>query len=169
MTGPLHTVWQALANAGCDPHGPPYKFRARCPLHGTNRETLLVSEGVDQRAVLYCFARACEPRQIANALGLTVPDLYPAGHRHARRPIPPRRRSDLEPKIRTVANVLTAHQWLGTDWEARIDAPCGYCGAPRSGFIVAARFTPVLFCPEGCTPDEYTGALAARLTTKEAA
>ena len=96
VSDPVQLVRGALEVAGCRPHGRSYDFRARCPAHdGENRESLHASVGADGRAVLYCFARQCPAEDICGALGLTVADLFPPGHRYARRlPLRPVKRAD---------------------------------------------------------------------------
>src|SRR5215208_3078768 len=52
------------------------EFRARCPAHqGTSDNSLSVKEGDDGRALLKCHA-GCEIKDIVNALGLEVVDLF---------------------------------------------------------------------------------------------
>jgi hypothetical protein len=80
---PLTTVRNALERAGCEPRGPEHKFTARCPAHDDSDPSLSVSVGGDGRALIWCFA-GCETQHIIDALGLTWPDLFPPGHRHAR-------------------------------------------------------------------------------------
>ena len=79
---PTRTVYDALDRAGCQPRGPLHKFTARCPAHDDNA-ILSISEGADGRALVWCFA-GCPADDIVAALGLAWPDLFPAGHRHAR-------------------------------------------------------------------------------------
>jgi len=52
------------------------EFRARCPAHnGTSADSLSVKEGDDGRALLICHA-GCELREVCNALGLSMVDLF---------------------------------------------------------------------------------------------
>ena len=51
-------------------------FRARYPAHnGTSADSLSVKEGDDRRALLICHS-GCELREICNALGISVVDLF---------------------------------------------------------------------------------------------
>src|SRR5215210_1986134 len=51
-------------------------FRSRCPAHNGNSDTSLsITEGDDGRAVLYCHA-GCGYKEIVEALGLGVVDLF---------------------------------------------------------------------------------------------
>src|SRR5512132_2184377 len=79
----LRTVYDALERAGCQPRGPQHKFTARCPAHDDTNASLSVGVGADGRALVYCH-RGCETTAIVDALGLSWPDLFPTGHRHAR-------------------------------------------------------------------------------------
>jgi hypothetical protein len=81
---PLQAVWDALDRHGCQPHGKPHDFRACCPGHdGDNREALHVSVGADGQALVWCFV-GCDADTVVAALGLTMADLFPLGHRRAR-------------------------------------------------------------------------------------
>jgi len=85
-TDPLQRVWDALDAGGYNPHGKPYDFRARCPVHdGKTDGSLHVSIGADGRALLWCYS-GCGAERIAATLGLAWSDLFPEGHHHARRP-----------------------------------------------------------------------------------
>jgi hypothetical protein len=81
---PLRTVIDALERHGCEPRGPEYRCTARCPAHEDRDPSLSVAEGVDGRALVYCHA-GCPPERVVAALGLSWSDLFPPGHRSARR------------------------------------------------------------------------------------
>jgi hypothetical protein len=82
---PLQRVWDALEARDCRPHGTLWDFRACCPGHdGHNDTALSVCAGADGRAVLHCFT-SCDTKTVVDALGLDLPDLFPDGHRDARR------------------------------------------------------------------------------------
>ena len=83
---PCRTVWNALEQAGCDPRGDIWKARAKCPAHNGEDRNLTLSEGADRRALLTCFSHRCAVEAIVRALGLSMSDLFPPGHRRARRP-----------------------------------------------------------------------------------
>lgn len=166
MAEPLQVVWDALDRGDFDPHGPLHAYRARCPGHdGTGREALHVSEGTDRRVLLHCFARQCEPRLILERLGLQVGDLFPAGHHKARRSGPVSvRTSDLTEQAQVVARTLRDLNAAGMPWEAMVMCDCPFCGGPGAWLRTSSRRgnVPVVDCPEGCGPREFTLALQAR-------
>jgi hypothetical protein len=179
---PLQTIWSALEANGCGPRGKPYSFRARCPAHnGTRRDSLSVGVGADGRALLWCHAHQCEPEAITAALGLSMVDLFPDGHRNGRRfAIRPLKRSDFAGHARTVANVLYVLERLEEPWTLMLATRCPYCGS--MGAWLHARSGEVLLengyrdpngridvdCPNGCTADNYVQSLLGRLGRKEA-
>jgi hypothetical protein len=71
---PLARVVAALERAGCRRGGP--RGGWQCPAHEDHTPSLSVHEGTDGRALLHCHA-GCQPEQVAAALGLTMPDLFP--------------------------------------------------------------------------------------------
>jgi hypothetical protein len=71
---PLARVVAALERAGCRRGGPRGDWQ--CPAHEDHTPSLSVHEGTDGRALLHCHA-GCQPEQVAAALGLTMPDLFP--------------------------------------------------------------------------------------------
>ena len=69
-TDPLDNSWEALAQAGYAPHGKPYDFRSRCPVHGGNSaDALHVSVGCDGSAVMWCFVCGVTGDAVMTALG----------------------------------------------------------------------------------------------------
>lgn len=174
MIDPLQAVWDALERGGYAPRGPRHDFRARCPAHdGDNASSLHVSVGADGRALLRCFARECAAEDIAAVLDLAITDLFPPGHRRARRRrLPEASRSSFTGNARTVANVLAAVDRLGADWYLELRADCMHCGSPAA-LVVASPRSVFLSCPSDvgaeelgytpCTLDQFTQALAARL------
>jgi hypothetical protein len=173
-TDPLTTVWEALEFAGFEPHGQPHDFRSRCPAHhGDNRDALKVTEGTDRRVLLWCHAHGCEPQLIVTALGLSMSDLFPPGHHRARRrALEPVRRSDLTGNAQAVASTLHALDVLELPWWAMVNTDCPYCGSPGAWLRTTSKpdsatskaGRPWVSCPEGCTTDQFTSALAGRLT-----
>jgi hypothetical protein len=145
MSDPLRTLWDALEAHGCRPHGREYEFRARCPAHdGDNPTALSVGVGADGRAVLWCFAHECDVEAITAALGLSVADLFPDGHRNGyRRPLRPLRRSDFEGSARHVVNVLHGLERLERPWTLMLTCACPYCGHP--GRLAQGRPCPCRF------------------------
>src|SRR6478672_3951784 len=82
---PCQVVWDALQDAGCDPRGDIWKASAKCPAHEDRSPSLAVGVGADGRALLWC-GRGCDVKEIVRALGLRMAELFPPGHRSARRP-----------------------------------------------------------------------------------
>jgi len=166
---PLHRLWDALERRGYQPHGPQHNFRARCPAHdGDNADALHVSAGPDGRALVWCFRCEAPAVRIVERLGLTVGDLFPAGHRKARRPpIKSAQRSDLTGNARTVANVLGALDALTRPWAAMVGCDCPYCGEPGAWLRTSSEAAPHVDCPHGCNSSEFTQALAGRLAGTE--
>ena len=162
---PLRVAWDALEARDCKPHGKQHDFRARCPVHdGGNRQSLHVSVGADFRAVVYCFARACSAEAICAALGLSVADLFPAGHHNARRVTPPAvKRSDFTGAAAGVANTLYALEKLGKPWDVMLSTDCPYCGAQGTWLRADSNGTLNVDCPYGCNAERFTGALLGRL------
>ena len=54
------------------------KWKAICPAHTDNHESLSIQEESDGRVLLHCFA-GCQNKEIVAALGLTMKDLFPQG------------------------------------------------------------------------------------------
>ena len=163
---PLRVVWDALQRHGYGPHGAAYDFRARCPGHdGGNPSALHVCEGIDGRVVMHCFAHICEVERIVAPLGLTVADLFPPGHRHARRRhMHEARRSEFDGVARDAANTLLAVSRLGPAFRNETVTDCPCCGSPNASLTVSTDFGHVLVqCASGCTLRMFTDALAARV------
>lgn len=55
-------------------------WKAHCPAHDDQRQSLHVSKGEDGRVLLYCHA-GCSVDEVCAAIGLTVRDLYPEPER----------------------------------------------------------------------------------------
>jgi hypothetical protein len=177
VSDPLRTLWDALEAHGCRPHGKEFDFRSRCPGHGgENAESLKVTIGADGRAVLWCHAHQCEVETITQAIGLSVQDLFPAGHYRARtlasRPV---KRSDFSGPAFNVANVLYALEMVERPWTLMLRADCPYCGSQGASLLVRSRGHVLpnglldehgetdVDCPSGCGSREYTQALLGAL------
>lgn len=168
-TDPLGTVWDALDRAGCDRQGAPHKATARCPAHEDRSASLSVGVGADGRALVHCFA-GCETEAILGALGLAWSDLFPAGHRQARRyRLPEARLSDFEGNARTAANVLAALEQLGERWRVEINVDCPYCGSLHAQLVIASWHRPFVHCEGACTVSMLQRALAGAIGDKEKA
>jgi hypothetical protein len=182
MSDPLRTLWSALEARDCRPKGKAHDFRARCPVHGgDNPQSLHVSVGADGRAVLYCFARQCPAEEVCAALGLQVVDLFPDGHRNARRSsLRPVRRADFDGSALAVANVLYAFERLEHPWQLMLTSTCPYCGSPGAwlqahsrGWVLPGNGYPApegrvdVDCPEGCDADNYVQALLALVADRK--
>jgi hypothetical protein len=165
---PLQTVWVALDQAGCDPHGDGWKFRARCPAHsGENRESLSVGIGADGRALIYCHAHGCDLDRILSAIGLAAPDLFPAGHHKARRRTPLKGGASFMGQLRELLVMLDD----GREFYAEVRTDCPHCGSPAC-LLQVTDHSIIVSCPgdqvsEGlgytaCTLGQYREALAAQ-------
>jgi hypothetical protein len=163
---PCRVVFDALEHHGCEPHGELHNFRASCPVHGgDNRDALKVTEGSDRRVLLWCHAHGCEPEAIVVSVGLGMGDLFPAGHHRAgKRSLEPVGRSDLARNAQAVASTLHALDTLRTPWRAMVTTCCPYCDSPGAWLRVSDSGKPHVDCPDGCTADKFTSALAGRLT-----
>jgi hypothetical protein len=159
---PLQTVWDALEAASCEPAGNLWKFKARCPGHDDESPSLSVAEGSDGRAVIHDHA-GCQPADVVRALGLTWPDLFPAGHRNAR---PSRVHAKPKPTINVVLEAIleTGATYRvttsGSLWVADV------CPACREGSLwVAVVGKKVrLTCFHGCSQETVLDALAGVIT-----
>ena len=158
---PCATLWDALDARGCDPCGPQHDFSARCPAHDDTDPSLSVREGVDRRALVHCFA-GCATRAVLAALGLDWRDVFPAGHRKARRlrlqAPPPGARNATQ-----IANTLAALDAAGIDWWLTVATTCAHCGG--AGAWIRGRSGRDLYvdCPNGCGPAAFAQALAGRV------
>jgi hypothetical protein len=161
---PLKTVWSALADAGYAPHGQAWAFRSKCPAHdGDNPDSLSVSVGSDGRCLVCCHARACEVESIVDAVGLTVADLFPAGHRRARRVgMPEVARRDFKGPARDVAHVLYALEELDLGWRCEISMWCPACG-DAAKLIASSLYDTFVSCPNFCTAEKVAEILAGKL------
>jgi hypothetical protein len=153
---PPQRVWDALEARDCRPHGTLWDFRACCPGHDGHDDTALsVCVGADGRAVLHCFT-GCDTKTVVDALGLDLADLFPDGHRHARRRLqftPEERRrleATLPPEdalelVEAAGRTPRAIDWLWQHW-IPIGALTGLAGVPDAGKStfscwIAARVT----------------------------
>jgi hypothetical protein len=133
-----------------------------------------VSVGGDGRALLHCFAHHCSAKSIVGALGLSLPDLFPAGHHHARRRrLPKARREDFDGRARTLANLLAAVEELGAEWYGELRFDCPHCGSPVALLQVSSWGIEQYCCPgdaeaevlgyTACTLHQCQQAFAGRL------
>ena len=161
---PISTMVDALDRHEYDPRRVVDGFVARCPGHDGDGRSLHVSEGVDRRVLLHCFAHGCDPRRITEPLGLGVGDLFPAGHRRSRRrPVHHARRADFTGNARDAADMLYAVDQLGEDWRVELILRCPECGDGRALFVASTRHESFLSCPEACTVDRAAQALAGHI------
>jgi hypothetical protein len=77
---PLEVVHDSANRLGLEPRGEVWRFRACCPAHEDSDRSLLVVEGHDRRAELYCAA-GCSPEEVAKGLGVSWGALFPEGHK----------------------------------------------------------------------------------------
>lgn len=80
MTEAAQQLLGALEQAGCRPRKSSRGWVARCPAHDDRRPSLSVAVGDDGRVLVYCHA-GCTPEAMVAALGLTMRELMPEGHR----------------------------------------------------------------------------------------
>lgn len=164
MSDPLQTVWEALERAGCDPFGPLHQFRSRCPGHdGSAPDSLAVGTGADGRALLWCHV-GCSAHGIVRKLDLLWADLFPAGHRHARRSGKTRQR-----QIPPIELALAALVELGVGyrctrdpkmWVAAVCPLCAKAGGWPLWITEHERGRVGLSCFNGCPQHEVMEALA---------
>lgn len=174
---PMRTVWDALHNAGCKPHGEPHNFRAACPAHeGSNPDALRVYEGTNRQVVLGCYAHSCDWRSITDALGLPPSALFPAGHKNGPRAKPS---APVKPRpLSAGAAFLDTLTLAGYRWRAVLLLPeCPYCGSehcvlrfadnPEAGDVAWERFGVAVDCSLGCTAGEVRRAVEVRAAIAE--
>jgi hypothetical protein len=65
-----------------------HAFSARCPVHDDHSPSLSIKEGDDGRVLVHCHA-GCLPQEVVAAVGLTMPDLFPANGKPRRPPPAP--------------------------------------------------------------------------------
>ncbi|MDQ8044535.1 MAG: hypothetical protein REI11_08015 [Patulibacter sp.] len=125
--------------------------------------------GVDGQVIAHCYARQCDIADIVRALGLQIADLYPAGHRQARRrALPSVSRSDLKGNVLSVAQTLAALDRVGRPWQLTLGFECPYCAGPAYAWLRVAEDGPIgLDCLAGCTANEVAGSLAGLLLQRE--
>ena len=157
-TDPLQTVWDALASLDCDPHGETHNYRARCPAHGgDNPSALHVVE--EPTGALSCTASVAAARMgFVHALGLEWGDLFPTGHRSARRVRTQQPR--LTGNARRVADTLAALDAAGRPWQAMVGTTCPYCEHPGAWLRAIPGKAPEIDCPDGCNTNTFMQALA---------
>jgi len=50
-------------------------FRMACPAHGGNKNSLFIGDG-EHRLILCCHSHHCDPKDIMEAVGLTINDVF---------------------------------------------------------------------------------------------
>jgi hypothetical protein len=159
---PLQTVWDALERHDCAPFGPIHQFRSRCPAHDSGKpDSLAVGTGADGRALLWCHV-GCQAHEIVRVVGLLWSDLFPAGHKHARRSTAATRAR------RPVDLVLGSLRKLGIDYRCTssrrmwVAASCPACGAGERWplWIFEEHGRVGLSCFNGCEQHIVFDALA---------
>lgn len=76
MSDALHLIISTIESAT----GKPLRksgsgYRALCPYHGGKHHNLSISDG-DDRVLLYCHSRGCDPQNILESVGLKISDIY---------------------------------------------------------------------------------------------
>src|SRR5215210_2840914 len=92
VDNPVRRVHNALEAKGCHPRGEVWKFVAHCPAHEDRNPSLAIEEGCDRRVLIHCRA-GCRTENVVAALGMTMADLFPLGHRKGFQPRPVVRRA----------------------------------------------------------------------------
>lgn len=160
---PCQVVFDALEARDCEPRGPEWKFRSRCPAHESDSPSLLVSEGCDKRVVLHCFV-GCATADVIRALGLAWGDLFPDGHRHA--PMGRRPRVEVEALIVTIERVLAG---AGIHWhytaapDLIVADTCPACGQPNLWIHDSGRRLQASCWGAGCDSEHILAALTRRV------
>ena len=77
MTSPTERFLSALDAAGCKPHETASGWASRCPAHDDQSPSLSVSEGDNDKALVFCQA-GCSPEDVCEELGLGLSDLMPS-------------------------------------------------------------------------------------------
>lgn len=72
---------------------------ALCPAHDDTKASLSIAEGNDGRVLLNCHAGGCSAETIMAAIGLTMQDAFPDGHKSRPLPPPPRQQPVPKPAI----------------------------------------------------------------------
>jgi len=158
MTGtdPMAAMWAALDTHGYTPKGELWKFTARCPAHEDRSPSLSVTEGVDRRTLVYCHA-GCSVADVVAAIGLTMSDLFPVGHRKAAK-----QRVAVVAEQTPLAALVDALNTVGLTWSGVISSKCPYCDHPAAWWNVNQDRVEV-DCPEECTRTEILDALEGRV------
>lgn len=167
---PMAVVAAALDRHDCNPTGPTHKVTARCPAHEDRSPSLSVTIGADGRALLRCHA-GCATADVIAALGLTWPDLFEDGHRHAgrRRVIPPKPVDNADP----VVEILAALSVVGIAWRNTRDHRmfvadrCPGCDerGPGSLWITNIEGRALLCCFNGCEFQTILATLEHEMTS----
>ena len=100
---------------------------------------------------------------------VNVADLFPDGHRRARRfPPPVLKRSDFTGAAGGVANTLYALTKLEASWDLMLSTDCPFCGAQGTWLRANSTGTLNVDCPGGCDADRFVGALIGRMQEQKA-
>lgn len=142
---PVRAVYDALEARGCAPTGPVYKAKAKCPAHEDRSPSLSLSEGADNRALVYCFA-GCTANAVVAALGLSWTDLFPDNHpkagRRAKMPPPPVETG--QPIVEVLAALASVGIPVHTTLDSRMYVAdrCPGCDERRPGALWISHAAP---------------------------
>src|SRR3954447_9667879 len=160
--GPLRAVWDALEAGGWDPSGADHDFRARCPAHAGDNRSLRVSEGADGRAVVYCYAHQCEPKEIREALGMRMGEFFPVGHPKASS-VPEREATPRRGVAVRVASILAGLDDLREPYVFQVFCRCQVCGWDGGWLRAHSGCEGRIDCRNGCRTRSFTQGLAGRV------
>ncbi len=97
-------------------------YQARCPAHADQSPSLSIRQGEDGKILLHCFA-GCDIHSICQALGWSLPDLFPDPQRDPQLIRRAKRQREHRERVqRTHAQLIGAHAVIHRELEALIRA-----------------------------------------------
>ena len=119
---PLEKVLAALHEQGRDVRRTSNGWDAQCPAHDDREPSLGVAVAGDGKVLLICRSNHCETKDVVEALGLTMPDLFPTARskrtvRHISEALarPHKANADTEEAANIVAALTTHAEKTGAD------------------------------------------------------
>src|SRR3954447_7189955 len=164
--GPLRAVWDALEAGSWEPCGADHDFRARCPAHAGDNRSLRVSEGADGRAVVYCYAHQCEPKEIREALGMRMGEFFPVGHPKASG-VPEVEKAPRRGVAVKVASILAGLDDLREPYVFQVVCRCQFCGSDGAWLRAHSGGEVHIDCPNGCRTRAFMQGLSGRVQLED--